>query len=233
MDMRTPLGAFFRRPGLVSLVAITLLVIGLGRDLQAETRYVDPTGEAVVRRGQGNQYKIVAVVKEGTAVELLQVDEGYALVRLDNGQEGWILKRYLEVDPPPVELVAQLRGQVGTLQQEKEEMVLRVDELTDALTGTKSEINKLTAERDRIADEYHTLQRDTADVMKIRHDMEATAMENQQLVERIVVLEQENGEMKKDRAINWFLAGGGVLLCGILLGKMPGPARRRKSSLLS
>lgn len=219
------------RLGIISLMISMFL--SLAMEIAAQTRYVDPTGEAVVRRGQGTKYKVVAVVKEGTAVELLEEGDGYALVRLDNGKQGWIISRYLDVDPPPTELVIQLKEQAEELRLEKDEMDVRLDELTDALAGTKSEIHTLTDERDRIAEDYHKLQRDTADVMKIRQNMEATAEENTKLAERIMVLEQENGKMKKDKAINWFLAGGGVLFFGILLGKMPGPSKRRKSSLLS
>lgn len=34
--------------------------------LNAETLYIKPTSEVVVRRGQGTEFKILALVKDGT-----------------------------------------------------------------------------------------------------------------------------------------------------------------------
>lgn len=202
-------------------------------DCLAEIRYVKPRSEAVVRTGQGNEYKIVGVVKEGVTVELLGQNDDYSQVRLENGTEGWILRRYLSAEPPLGIVVENLRREKEVLQQQEAEASKKFEETSVLLSAAKTELDALIAERDRIVADYQQLQRDTADVMKIRNDMRQTAEENQQLVEKLVALEGENGQLKKDRTINWFLAGGGVLLLGILLGKMPAPSRRRKSSLLS
>jgi len=210
-----------------------LLVLFCANTTLAVMRYVKPRGEALVRTGQGNQYKVLAVVKEGTPVEMMEENDDYALVRLDNGVEGWILRRYLKAEPPLDALVDQLRKDKEALQEKEIESSKKIEEMTTMLDTARTDLDMLVAERDKVVADYQTLQRDTADVMKIRNDMQKTAEENRQLVEKIVVLETENNQMKKDRTVNWFLAGGGVLLFGIVLGKMPSPSRRRKSSLLS
>jgi SH3 domain protein len=210
-----------------------LLVLFCGDNALAVMRYVKPRGEAVVRTGQGNQYKVVAVVKEGVAVEMVEESEDYALVRLDNGVEGWMMRRFLRAEPPLDALVDQLRKEKEALQLKEAEASKKIEEMTTLLETSRTDLDMLVAERDKVVADFQTLQRDTADVMKIRNDMQKTADENRQLVDRIVVLETENNQMKKDRTINWFLAGGGVLVFGIVLGKMPSPSRRRKSSLLS
>lgn len=199
----------------------------------AATRYVKPQGEAAVRRGQGNEYKILAMVKEGASVELLEENEGYSFVRLANGIEGWILKRFLSVEPPPVALVDALRKENEELKQKEISSAQKIEELSTALSKARTDLDAIVAERDQIRLDFQTLQRDTADVVKIKNDLEQTAQENSQLVEKLTMLEGENGSLKKDRSINWFLAGGGILLAGILLGRMPGPTRKRRSSLLS
>lgn len=199
----------------------------------AATRYVKPQGEAAVRRGQGNEYKIVAMVKEGASVELLEENEGYSFVRLANGIEGWMLKRFLSVEPPPTELAAALRKENEELKQQEISSAKKIEELSTALSRARTDLDALVVERDQIRLDFQTLQSDTADVIKIKNDLEKTAQENSQLVEKLTVLEEENSSLKKDRSINWFLAGGGILLAGILLGRMPGPTRKRRSSLLS
>lgn len=215
------------------LIAILLLVVAGGMAQAADTRFVKPRGEAVIRTGQGNQYKIVAIAKEGTAVELVEEGEGYALVRMANGDEGWILSRFLSAEPPLDIQVAALNKEKAEMQESVATMTRQVEALTAQLTENKNDLDMVVAERDRLAADYQQLQKDTADVMKIRNDMLQTAEENRQLVDKLVKLETENSKLTKDKTINWFLAGSGVLVLGVLLGRLPGPSRRRKSSLLS
>jgi len=222
----------FLLPMLILFVLLYMVLLA-GGEVQAEIRYVKPSDEAVVRTGQGTQYKIVSVVKEGDKVELLEEDDGYALVKLENGAQGWIVRRYLHRDPPLDMVVAQLREEKDELLKKDQESSRTIEEISTLLSTTRTDLDMLVAERDKIAADYQKLQRDTADVIKIKNDMQKTAEENRKLAEKITVLETENTSMKKDRTINWFLAGGGVLFFGILLGKMPGPSRRRKPSLLS
>jgi len=49
----------------------------------------------------------------------------------------------------------------------------------------------------------------------------------------LVLLEQENDTLRKDYVFKWFLAGGGVLLLGMLIGRISGGSRRKRQSLLS
>ena len=61
----------------------------------AETMYVSDVLKLTVRDGKGTAGKIIAVVQSGQTVEVLQPEDEWALVRLDDGQEGWVLNRYL------------------------------------------------------------------------------------------------------------------------------------------
>jgi len=48
----------------------------------------------------------------------------------------------------------------------------------------------------------------------------------------MAALQEENYTLTKDNSINWFLAGGGVLLVGMFIGRLSSASRKRKSSLL-
>ncbi|NNL42792.1 MAG: TIGR04211 family SH3 domain-containing protein [Desulfobacterales bacterium] len=61
----------------------------------AETMYVSDVLKLTVRDGKGRGEKIIAVIQSGQTVEVLQPEDEWALVRLDDGQEGWVLNRYL------------------------------------------------------------------------------------------------------------------------------------------
>lgn len=233
--------AIRRRHASSAFLSMTLLALSLplstvlltAAEGHAETRYVQPSAEVVVRTGQGNEYKIVSMVKDGASVELLKESDAYSLVRLANGREGWMLKRFLSVEPPLSDVVAALRAEKEELKQREMQAAQKYEEVSATLSRTKTDLDALVAERDKIRADFQTLQRDTADVVKIKTDLQQTAEENYQLMEKLTTLEQENSSLKKNKAINWFLAGAGVLIVGMFLGRMPSPTRKRKSSLLS
>jgi SH3 domain protein len=221
----------------VFLLALTLFlpfstVLFSGTPVLAKTRYVKPSSEVIVRRGQGIDYKIIAMIKDGVSVESLEEGDSYAKVRLANGKEGWMLKRFLSDEPPLTEVVASLRTENEEMKQREIEVVQKLKAVSSILTRTESELDSILAERDQIRTDYQTLQQDTADVVQIKKDLLKTAKENELLVQELASVEQENNSLKKDNTIKWFLAGGGVLLVGMLIGMMSSQSRRRKSSLL-
>jgi SH3 domain protein len=198
----------------------------------AESRYVKPSAEVVVRTGEGTEYKIIGMVKDGDAVELLREGTAHALVRLANGKEGWMLKRFLSVQPPLSVTVASLRAENETMKQKEIELTRNYDEVSTALNNAQTELQAILAERDRLKADYQVLREDTADVVKIKEDMLKATEENELLVEQMAALEEENSKLNKDKSINWFLAGGGVLLVGMSIGRLTGKSRKRKPSLI-
>lgn len=198
----------------------------------ASSLYVAPTAELAIRRGQGTEFKIVAMVKNGAKVEVIEETEYYKKVRLNSGKEGWMLGRFLTPDPPLDSVVERLREEKSKWQEKSTAANQKIEELTLALTTTQEELKNLRNEREELTHDYETLQRDTADVVQIKQDLERTAGENGTLLEKLAVIEGQYNALKKDSNMYWFLAGAGVLVAGIILGKMPGPSRRRRSSLL-
>lgn len=198
----------------------------------AETLYVKPSAEIVVRTGQGTSFKIVGMVKDGDSVELLEEENAYAKVRLENGVEGWMVRRFLGKERPLREVVESLRKENSEIKEKERYTAQNLVEVSETLEQTKAKLEKLTAEHGKLQGDYQTLQTDTADVIKIKNSQQTTAEENENLREQLAQVEKENEGLKKDRTLHWFLAGAGVLFLGVLLGKLPGPSRRRKSSLM-
>lgn len=200
--------------------------------VNAATRYVKPSAEVVVRTGQGNEYKIIGMVKDGDVVDLLQESDAYAMVRLPDGREGWMLKRFLSAAPPLSVVVASLRAENEKMKQREMEQTQQVNEISENLKKAEAELVSILTERDRIKTDYQNLRQDTADVILIKEDMLRVTKENELLVQEMAALKEENNKLNKDRSINWFLAGGGVLLVGMFIGRLSSASRKRKSSLL-
>ena len=203
-----------------------------GKPVLAKTSYIKPSAEISVRSGQGTDYKIIAMVKDGVAVELIEVDASYAKVRLANGKEGWMLKRFLSDEPPLKDVVTALRSEKEQLQQRESDNLQKIKALSSTLAQTETKLDSVVAERDQIRIAYQTLQQDTADVVQMKKDLQQTKNENKLLGQELVTVAQENSSIKKENAIKWFLSGGGVLLVGMLIGIIFSQSRRRKSSLL-
>ncbi len=224
------------RPQYTNLVLFLLLILGISvfnsNPAQAETRYVKPSADVVVRRGQGNKYKIIAMAKEGTAVQFLEEGNGYSRIRLPNGKEGWILKRFLSSHPPLKEVVATLRTENAGLLENQTALNQRIDALETALTISEQQRDLALQDRDKIQSQYQQLQQDTADVVQIKTDMHETSAKNRGLMQDLATVRQDNNSLRSDYSLKWFLAGGGVLLFGMIMGGLLRGSGKRKPSLL-
>jgi SH3 domain protein len=221
----------------VFLLILTLFlpfstILFSGTPVLAKTSYVKPSSEVVVRKGQGIKYKIVAVVKDGVSVEFLEEGDSYAKVRLANGKEGWMLKRFLSDEPPLKQVVASLRTEKEKMKRKEIEVGQKLKEVSSTLARTETEFDAILAERDQIRTDYQNLQQDTANVVQTKNDLLKTVKENESLLQKLASVEQENNSLKKNTAIKWFLSGGGVLLVGMFIGMRSSKSRRRTTSLL-
>jgi len=236
----------FKSLALLALITFCLqicLATLISSPLRAETQYVIPSSEIPVRRGQGTDYKIVALISDGTEVEVIERGDSYSLVRLANAKEGWILTRFLSDDPPLTEVVATLTSENEELklqeQQSAQKLMLqeqqsiqKQEELSQALAETEQKLEATDAEKAAITASFEKLTKDTANVVEIKKKLTETVNENKSVKQKLTTLTRENEELKSDERINWFLAGGGVLLLGIIIGKITSRSRKRKPSLL-
>jgi SH3 domain protein len=225
---------YFMKPLLFCLrCSVVVLLCLISPDLMAAEWHIKPSSEVPLRRGQGIDYKIDAVISDGTKVTLLEVDGDWAQIQLEGGREGWILKRYLSDEIP-------LRHQIAELEQNKADLevqLIQVDnhlaELMEVNTKTEQTLTVCTDERDTVNADYQRLQKDTANVVQTKEKL-ATAERNvSELSSRFGALEIENKGLKNNTSLIWFLTGSGVLLLGLLIGVVAGKrSKKRYGSLL-
>ena len=201
--------------------------------LSAQTLYIQPASEVPLRRGQGTEYKITAIISDGTPVNLLEEQEGWSRVKLEDGKEGWILTRYLSATPPLTTRIELLEQEKQTLVAEVEALKQQLGEVTDAHDMAAADLSSCIGERTDLRDRYQTLERDTADVVQTKKDLERALEEIEVLKSSYDELKIANSVLKKNESIKWFLAGTGVLLAGWILGRFSQRAKKRKPSLLS
>ncbi|MBW1636714.1 MAG: TIGR04211 family SH3 domain-containing protein [Deltaproteobacteria bacterium] len=214
--------------------AVALLFCFIGAEIAAAAEwYVKPTTEVLLRRGQGSDYKIDAVISDGTKVERLEVDGDWAKIQLANGKVGWTLRRYLSDKKPLKDQVAELEQEKRELEEKLAETNNRLVQLTDVNSGAAQDLNACLVERDGVKSDFERLQQDTTDVVQTKELLVITEKRLSEMSERLVGLEVENTEMKKNSSMRWFLTGGGVLVFGLFLGLIVGKrSKRRYGSLM-
>ncbi len=222
----------------IALISLLAAVTGW-----AENLYVKPSSEITMRRGMGTDFKIIAVLKDGTPVELISESDDWAQVRLGSGKEGWVLRRFLSATPPLGEQVEQLQREKQVLTETTQSLKTRVDQLTaerdeienrlgEEKAAVERDLNQCLVERTTINEDFVNLQEDTADVIQTKKDLQSARARVEELEGQVGTLSRENQRLGKTETLKWFLAGGGVFFLGWLIGMISRKSRKKRSSLL-
>jgi SH3 domain protein len=201
----------------------------------AETVYVSDQLVITLRRGNSSEYKILNTLKTGTPMEVLERTEGdnYVKVRLESGEEGYVLGQYLTGETPKTIIISRLESQLGKIREQLAQAKAKLTQSSQeegALTGSINELNQALAntkeELRAVTEKYNTLLKDSAAVVEITNERDLLKETNEKLAAEVQSLTAENSDLLRTGAIKWFLAGGGVLFFGWIIGK----ASRKKMS---
>ncbi len=214
------------------LVFIGVLSILFSTAVQAETMYVSDLMEITLRTGQGIDHKIIAMIKSGKMVEVLEPADQWTRVRLPNGKEGWVVSRFLTSKLPN-------RIELKKLKEKHEALLALADSPYPEISKLKDESQKLKAELavsektiTALQASYETLKKSkSANLLKLQAGSKksvARLSEQQKEVER---LEEELSKLERRQYIHWFLSGAAVLFVGFLMG-YSAKRQRRQSSFL-
>lgn len=204
---------------------LSLFLVAAG-SVQAETRYVSDQLSITLRRGPGTEYKILKNLKSGTPLEVLEDGETWLRVRHQDGTEGYVLRQYMTEDLPMTIVIVRLQKEKERLQSriaglgtraqswtaEKEELQRQISDIQQAFKKEKSE--RVTISRD-----YENLQEAAKNVSELLTERERLKAENKKYAGELQQLREENEKLLRKAIVKWFLAGGGVLLVGWLMGK--------------
>jgi len=197
---------------LISMFIIILIVSGFAA---AETVYVKGVMKITMRTGPGRDHKIVAMLKSGDSLEMLDSKNGWSSVETASGKQGWVLTRFI-TDKAPVSLI------VNKLKQQNKDL----SETLENIKMQNMALNEKAKQSKTIEDAYHRLKKESADFLTLEKQYKKTAALFKKQQVRISFLEKQ---LRKSD-IKWFLGGSGVFLIGILLGI--GTGRKRRTSLL-
>ena len=197
--------------------------------MKPQPRYVSDQFYVPLREAPCSRCKIVhRGLKSGTKLMLIQLQEGWALTKTDNGTEGWVEEQFLSD-------TAIARIQLIKDQKTLQILKTRNDKLEEIMRELRQQSNALRGELDSTSGNNDNLAVELANIKEISADAIALNTQNQQLVKKNHLLQGDNDvlkanvdDMKKDRSNQSFLYGGITAFLGAILVALIPKLRGRK-----
>jgi SH3 domain protein len=205
---------------------LLLLLLGMALPALAEQGYITDRLHITLRRGPGNEYKILKSLPSATPVEILERGERYLKVRLEDGEEGYVLTQYVSDEMPSVLVAERLRRERDRLRDRLKALEDKERALQAELTAAGGRLQRSESELRKTTEQFQVLQAGSEHVTEIMSERDRLRQETQDLQAKLTVLKKDNARLLRTDIFRWFLAGAGVLWLGWLLGRRP-PKRSR------
>jgi len=219
------------RPIMKGLCIIGMCLILFSTPVLAENKYVNDTMKITMRTGPANDKKIIALLGVGQKVEVLKPGDGWTLVRLTNGKEGWVVSRFLtDKIPSDIELKVlkskhkALMVKAVKMQEENSSLKAENKELSTGLASGRKKLQKTS-------NDYEALKRESKKFLELQSKFKASSSNLAKQTKKADKLEDELTKVLWNQNIKWFLSGAGVLIFGFIIG-FSTRRQRRRSSLL-
>ena len=210
------------------LTALILPILVQAQNMQ----YVSDQLIITLRTGQGSQYQILKTLPSGTRLEVLETgeDTGYTKVRVADGMEGWVLSRYLTPEPIAKEKLAVAESKLQRLLEQNNALKEELVNLKKSSADLEAERNALLSQTESANTELERLNQLAAQPILLDKQNHELKQQNVSLEKELQLIQQENQVLKDRSQREWFIAGAGVLLGGMLLGLILPKLRWRKKS---
>lgn len=208
------------RKGVARILAVLGGCCFLAAGVGAEPVWVSDQFEINLRTGPSNAHAITRVLPSGTRLELIEreAEEGYSRVSTAAGTEGWVLTRYLMGEPSAREQLERLTRRLTDAQSEGNSLGAQLAAITGEYENAKAQIASLERERQSLQAELQEIETTAGNVLAIDRQNKELRQQLTDAEIQVSILEQENRELQNQTTRNWFLAGGLVMLVGIVLG---------------
>lgn len=210
----------FDRDGkLMKIIWTLLLMCFLVPVSYAKTQYVTDVLYITLRSGPGDEFKVLKAMKTGTKLEVVEEnDDGYSLVTTETGEEGWARTKYLVDEPVAMlELIA-LQSNMDAIKKEYDELKQKSATSREKIKELEKDRKRLESTNANLANENAKMKTISAKPMELSKHNEELKAANESNESQIASLEEENRKYKENTARDWFLAGGGVLVLGLIIG---------------
>ena len=218
-----------RVSGKIAGMLLMLLVVGLcaATAVQAQTRaYVTDELEITLRSGQGNDYRIIRLLRSGAEVSVLSRGETWTRVRVGE-DEGFVRSIYLDDQPGAAARLAEAEAGLERVRADNRRLEAELARARERLEALSQQNETLETDNQRMAQR-----------LEEAGEGLALADENQRLRKQVIDLERQVQDLQRGaermaerERQDWFVAGAAVVVFGMLLGIAVTRIRwRRRSS---
>ena len=193
-----------------------VLAMGIGLVAPAAaqtTAYVTDELEITMRSGQGNDYRIIRLLRSGAELEVLQRGETWTRVRAGDDQ-GWVRSIYLQSEPGAAARLAQASEQVDRLRQENRDLSADLARLESELETVSASNTELEADNQRMTQRLQ----EAGEGLQLSDENKTLRKQVIDLERQVQDLSREAARMADRERQDWFIAGAGVIVFGMLLG---------------
>lgn len=215
-----------RKFSFILALAAAGFIMGPGGAARAAKIYTTNTEPIPLRASPSERGKPRAMIPPASTVQL--VNE-HAFTRVlyatpeGKTKTGWFPLKFLSAvpvdDSATKELSAEneaLKAQVAQLQNDGSQLTQKEKDQSDKLATLNGA--------------YEQLKKGSTDYLKLKTDYEATKAALDKARDNIQALARKNQELKLSYDIQYFLAGGLVLLVGWILGRSSAKSRKRRQT---
>lgn len=202
-------------------VLLALLLVLGPLSAFAATMYISDEMTVPLRRGPSNGHKIInAALPSGLALEVLGEDSaaGFTQVRTPNGTEGWIQTQFLVNQPIAKERLAAATKRIETLETQLKSTRENYQDVRGARTEIEGKASELTKENQKLQTEIAEIRRVSATAITQFQENKQLKTDNESLQTQVTQLSDQVRSLERNAMLKWFLAGGGLVLAGFVLG---------------
>lgn len=210
-----------------------LAMLNLSTSSFAATQYITDVTYIPIRTGPGTEYRIIhRGLRTGTALEVLEKDVGNGYSRVKYGEDdAFIESQYLTALQPAAQRLAVAQQTITKLEAKTELLETQLLEKGQQLENATEELGNSEQVRAQQQNDLKVLQKITAEPLAFKQRNEILLNENEQIKSKLQVIQGENAQLHKDERLRWFMAGGSIIVLGILIGLfLPLISFRKKKS---
>ena len=199
------------------------LALLLCASASAATLYISDQLTVPLRRGPSNSHRIIhAGLPAGMALEVLGEDRaaGFTQVRTPNGTEGWVPTQYLVNQPAAKDRLAAANKRVETLEAQLKQLKETYQEARGARSEVEGRASDLTKQTEKLQAELAEIRRVSATSIANYQENKQLKTENQSLSTQVAQLTERVKQLERNATLKWFLAGGALVLVGLILGAL-------------
>ena len=199
----------------------SLVLLLLSTAAHAETtRYVTDQLEITMRSGQSTKHQIVRMLPSGNSLEVIEVDDEtkYTRVRTADGEEGWVLSRYLDDIPSARERLTRATDLFESTKEKNTQLAKTVSDLRKEKAALASELKTLQDISKQQETDLNHIKRVSANAIAIDNKNQSLTTQLQQLQSDYDNAQQLASNLQNASDRDWFIVGAGIILLGILIG---------------